>query len=57
MGNHILINGGLEYGVVDSKMEAFMEYLEENGYEMDTGIKRGAVEVTPESTWNSPTLT
>jgi len=57
VGNHILINGGLEYGVVDSKMEAFMEYLEENGYEMDTGIKRGAVEVTPESTWNSPTLT
>ena len=38
--NHILINNSKEYIVVDSKMEAFLDYLSKNGGEVDTGIKK-----------------
>jgi len=45
--NHILINGSIEYIVVDSKMDAFLQWLKENGYVTDTGIKaEPEVEIT-----------
>ncbi len=34
--NYILINSSMEYIVGDSKMEEFLQYLEENGQKVKT---------------------
>ena len=38
--NHVLINNSMEFIVADSKMDGFLEYLEQNGHVVDTGIKK-----------------
>ncbi len=38
--NHILINNSIEFIVVDSKMDDFLEYLKQNGNAVDSGIKK-----------------
>ena len=45
--NHILINNSMEYIVVDSKMDDFLQWLNENGSIADTGIEREFDEVIP----------
>ena len=48
--NHILINNSIEYIVVDSKMGAFLQWLEQNGNLVDTGIKKESDMVAKEAT-------
>lgn len=38
--NHVLINNGMEFIVVDSKMEDFLNWLKENGSAVKTGIEK-----------------
>lgn len=38
--NHVLINNSKEFIVVDSKMDTFLKWLEENGRTVETGIKK-----------------
>ena len=38
--NHVLINNGMEFIVVDSKMEGLLRWLKQNGGAVETGIKK-----------------
>lgn len=38
--NHVLINNSREFIVVDSKMDTFLKWLEENGSTVETGSKK-----------------
>lgn len=38
--NHVLINNSMEFIVVDSKMEDFLNWLKENGSVVETDIKK-----------------
>lgn len=38
--NNVLINNSMEFIVVDSKMEDFLQWLKDNGSEVETGIKQ-----------------
>jgi hypothetical protein len=48
--NHVLINNSMEYIVNDNRMDEFLNWLNENGYAVDTGIKKEADETIPEIT-------
>ena len=54
--NHILINNSMEYIVVDSKMDDFLQWLNENGSIADTGIEREFDEVIPGRDSDNTTL-
>ena len=38
--NHIVINNGMEFIVVDSKMDGLLRWLKQNGNAVETGIKK-----------------
>lgn len=48
--NHILINNGAEYIVVDSKMDDLLQWLKQNATATDTGIKKGTDETALKAT-------
>ncbi len=43
--NHVLINNSIEYIVIDSKMDTFLNWLEQNGSMVETGSRKELDEV------------
>jgi hypothetical protein len=52
--NHVLINNSKEYIVIDSRMDMLLRWLNENGREVDTGIRAESDEIICEVTSNIP---
>ena len=47
--NHVLINNGMEYSVPDSKMDNLLQWLEDNAYTTNTGLRKEAEEIIDEA--------
>jgi len=47
--NHILINNSMEYSVPDSKMDNLLQWLEDNAYTTDTGLRKEPEEIIDEA--------
>ena len=47
--NHILINNSMEYSVPDSKMDNLLQWLEDNAYTINTGLRKESDEIIGEA--------
>ena len=47
--NHILINNSMEYSVPDSKRDNLLQWLEDNAYTTNTGLRKEPEEIIDEA--------